>query len=228
MNVIIGVLGATSEPFLTIIENGIRKTWGAIQHENVEVLYYYGRQQTNNPRADEIFCDVDDSFANIGYKNFLFFDYILKNKKFDYIFRTNVSSYVNIKKYLEFLNDKPKQNFFSGVIGNHNGQPFASGAGYTLSRDLVELAVNKQNEYNHSFGGSDDVGLATLLTSNGITITPADRQIFEYPNDIVKNINLNYFHYRCKSIHNMSTRHKTDVQMMHIIHQLLHESGSHI
>ena len=210
MKILISVLSLNKEPYVGL-EKTIRETWGAEQHKDVEVIYYYGDYNETNMEGDRLFLDSPEGLMNVGHKTLKMYEYVLGNYDFDYIYRTNSSSYINIPSLKKYLEDKNTSNFYNGIIGNFYGINFASGSGYCLSRDLVEYVINHKNEWDHTL--IDDVSLGKLLTSKGISITPAKR--FDVTNTL--HINLNHYHYRVKNNNNRSV----DIDRMNKIHKLL-------
>jgi hypothetical protein len=97
----------------------------------------------------------------------------LRDFDFDYIFRTNSSSYVDKKLLKEYLKDKPRNNFYSAIIGNHNGISFGSGCGYFLSRDLVHFLIDHKNELDLTL--IDDVSVGKLLSKYNIELVNSSR-----------------------------------------------------
>lgn len=197
MKCLISVLSHNEEPFIKL-ENGIRETWMKHNVDN-DIIFYYGNSEHINIIGDRLYLDTkNEGFYNIGYKTIKMFEYCLNNYDFDYIFRTNSSSYIRIDKLNQYLINKPKNNFYNAIIGSHDGITFASGAGYFLSRDLIELIIKNKEKWNHGY--IDDVALALLLRNENITPTNSTRfDINEYNMNNLDNINLDYFfHFRCK------------------------------
>jgi hypothetical protein len=64
-----------------------------------------------------------------------------KMEEFDYVLRTNLSSFFIFPRYLKFINTLPRTNCYCGVIG-YVEVLFVSGAGFLLSRDLAKQMVN--------------------------------------------------------------------------------------
>ena len=93
-NIIILVLSHYKEPFV-MLENCIRQTWAKHDFNNVKVFFYHGGNE-ETIKDDKILINYPEGFQNIGYKTIRSFEILLKNNEFDYIFRTNSSSYVNI------------------------------------------------------------------------------------------------------------------------------------
>jgi len=215
--IIIMVLGCESEPFISIENDGIRKTWVNNCPPNVKIIYYYGHNDETILKNDKLYVKSPEGLYNIGYKTIESFKYIKENYKYQYIFRTNISSYIDIKLLLKYIEDKPKENFYNGIVGNHAGIIFSSGAGYFLTPDLIELVLKNQNEWNHSF--IDDVSLALLLGNHGIyPIGGMDRFDIINNNMFIPN---NYYHYRLKD--NYGNRNN-DIIRFHMVHNIKNEN----
>lgn len=192
-NIIILVLSHYEEPYV-MLENCIRETWANHNLDNVKVFFYHGGDK-ERLEGDKIITEYPEGLSNIGYKTIRAFEILLKNNDFDYIFRTNSSSYVNIKKLVNYLDDKPLHNFYHGKIAYYDDVEFASGCGYFLSKDVVKKIVENKNEFNHQI--IDDVAIAYLLRDIGIYPTHAPRlDITSIP--VPDNI-FDYFHFRCKT-----------------------------
>ena len=104
-----------------------------------------------------------EGWAFIGEKTLQAFKYLLENHDFDFIFRTNTSSYVDAARLLQRLHDMPKSGVYAGFVGTALGKlKFASGAGILLSRDVVKRICDHASEWKH--GLIDDVALADLIS----------------------------------------------------------------
>jgi hypothetical protein len=197
MNVIISVLSIDAHPF-TELEKTIRETWATLNKPNYKIFYYYGNRgcgenRKNEIEGDRIFTGVPEIYDNIGYKTIKMFELIYENYEFDYIFRTNLSSYVDIENMVEYLKDKPLDKFYCGSFGEHAGIEFCSGSGYFLSKDLVKLVIENKETWNHS--QVDDVSIGLLLSNLGIKRVLGRRYDF-YSGAF---LDLTNYHYRCKS-----------------------------
>ena len=95
MKILISVLSLNKEPYVGL-EKTIRETWGAEQHKDVEVIYYYGDYNETNMEGDRLFLDSPEGLMNVGHNTLKMYEYVLGNYDFDYIYRTNSSSYINI------------------------------------------------------------------------------------------------------------------------------------
>lgn len=138
----------------------------------------------------------------IGLKTLLAFEELLNSFEFDYLVRTNSSSYVDVIRLEKYLRDAPRSCFFAGVKGNFFGEDFSSGASYILSRDVVlQVATTFSSSWQHHV--IDDVAISRLIVENSIAI-PAyfDRATVDSLTslaDLGLLVDRDVFHYRCKT-----------------------------
>lgn len=209
MKILIIVLSHKDNGIYSDFYESQKKTWDSINVEGVETYYLFGNHDCNEIVGNEILVDViENNFNNCGYKTLKSF-ILTKDIEYDYIFRTNSSSYVDKNLLLEYIKDKPLDNYYSGVIGNHNGIKFSSGCGYFISRNLVQLLIDNSDRWNHNH--IDDVLVGELLRTLGHRPTSNPRFDVEYHTDIPTN----YFHYRLKTFDRIN-----DIKNMYKIHQL--------
>jgi hypothetical protein len=167
-----------------------------------------------------IITDTPEDWSLIGLKTILAFNHVLDNYEFDYIFRTNTSSYLDTAKLLEFLEDQPRQNQYAGVVGVTLGDTkFASGAGILLSKDVVQRVCDKADGWKH--GLVDDVALADLIQkidgpSVEVTEIPrVDIATVGAAQSLSPEIIKQNFHFRCKAKSADET-----IKIMRYIHQI--------
>lgn len=173
---------------------------------------------SKNGLASTLIVDIPEDWSLIGLKTLKALEFILDNYEFDYLFRTNTSSYVDVKVLLTHIKSLPKLSVYSGLIGKVFGsQEFASGAGILLSRDVVERVCVDGEQWDH--GLVDDIALGKLiggLSNPRVELTPLPRldvptlEIAEQTDISVICSNL---HFRCKS--NSATE---TVEIMKYIH----------
>lgn len=188
-----------------------KKTWDSIIVDNVDTFYLFGNHNKNEIIDGNILTDViENGIGCCGYKTIKSFE-LLNTLSYDFIFRTNSSSYVDKKELFNYLRDRPLTGYYSGFGGMHNNIGFSSGSGYFLSRDLVELVVKNSDLWNHNL--IDDVALAELLHKFNITpITTHDRCDVE---NIYQHIPINNYHYRFKT-----DDRNNDIANMYYVHNL--------
>jgi hypothetical protein len=141
-------------------------------------------------------------------------DYIFdSNCAYDFIFRTNASSYINKAKLLEHASHQLKTKCYNGKLGGG----FASGCGFLMSTDLTNI-LRTMDDYPSD---SEDCLIGVYLERAGIHPTDAARwDVFPYNSSHDQRIKNPYlYHYRCKSDDLDRTK---DVWAMKHIHNLLH------
>ncbi len=219
MRIVVGVIASEEPPYRRLIEQGLRKTWGSASCAGTEVIYYYGGLSSLIVDGDKVFFPFPETYGNIGRKTIAFFEWLLASKPFDYVFRTNCSSYVNLTNLTRFLSSAPRTRFCSAILGKHGTRPFLSGCGYALSRDMAQLVVSNRNRWDHHL--VDDVAISLLLQDAGATLQLGRRQDFESV-DQVAGVDASHYHYRCKTFDG-SNRHN-DCEIMARIHQVVRKS----
>jgi hypothetical protein len=164
----------------------------------------------------EIKTNVPDLYSLIGKKTLDAFEACVQEMDFDYIFRTNVSSYVDLQTLNDFIQDKPKENYYAGTLGNHQGIDFASGSGYFISKDLVVKVLKNRGLWDHNL--IDDVSLGKLLTKTlQIEIEEVARIDIDSVETVFEKIEaskLGTYHYRCKAVDAFTT-----IEIMKQIHK---------
>jgi hypothetical protein len=146
--------------------------------------------------GNDLTLPIPDDHAHIGEKTIACFEYVLAQRDFGVIFRTNTSSYVDLANLRAFVAASATETrCYRGVIGT-GPFPFASGSGYLLSRDLVELVVEHRSSWNHRL--PDDAAPAAVLAELGVVPTPAPRQDLERARDVA-GADLSHFHFRCRT-----------------------------
>lgn len=188
--IVILVLSCLEEPYYSIMKKQ-QETWDSIDIENIKTIYYYGGSsgfKQVGKKSFEYGANCSDIYKMMHWKFILTLKEII-NEEWDYIFRTNTSSYIDKKRLLKFSENLPTEKCYCGI----NGGGFASGTGIFLSRDCVEIAINEF--INHEID-CEDVYLGEILYKHNISVTPGAQRInFFEGGDIKKPC----YHYRCKS-----------------------------
>lgn len=150
------------------------------------------------PEENTIYYKDNESLTpGIINKTVKSIEYCLENMEFDYIYRTNLSSFLDLNKMYDYFL-KINRIHYGGVIGNlDDGMPFASGCGFVLSKYACKYILKNENvlfESNHY----DDVAIGNLLNPvYGIEhISRIDINNMSEEKFIMDE---NTFHYRCKS-----------------------------
>lgn len=163
---------STDKDFYGRLAETSRATWDADDIHGVETIFYFGR--STKPSTDKIlYTDVEDDFFNMGRKTLAAFDYALKHREFDYVFRPNASTYVHKLGLRSYAQDWPFTNLALGVVadcGNFEGEkfPYLWGPSYMLSRDVVQKVVDNAAHWDHRL--MDDNAISRLLASLNVPL----------------------------------------------------------
>jgi hypothetical protein len=218
MRLIILILANDTEVYLEM-----QKIWKIYMktHPNIKSFFIKYKEQL----VDDIIL-TDDTIFIKGKESIIpgcldktikSIEFLLKNMDFDFIFRTNMSSVVDLNKMYNLLNENIE---CAGVVGNYYGQKFVSGAGMLMNKKLCELLINNKSSINYNV--IDDVSIGKILTDKNINIIELTRfETYNYQNNIelVNNDMIkNYYHFRCKS----DLNHKNTVSLMKKIIKLIY------
>ena len=168
----------------------IRATWGKSKPEGISIIYYQAPVDGNPQpppgmvieQGDRIFCGTDDGLHSVFPKTMMTYRHLRDHHSYDYIFRCCSGSYIVPDELLKFLEDKPREGFYCGIIGDTPGSTgntqFASGAGYFLSWDLVKLVADllPPDGYGNP-GYYDDVTVGRFLLGKGYVIDRRARRV---------------------------------------------------
>ena len=217
MKILILVLSVNDNNIYSEFYKTQKDTWDSIKIDGITTYYYFGNNSDDIISENNILTSVKENILNCGYKTLKAFE-MIKDMEFDYIFRTNSSSYVDKLLLKEHLKDKPKINYYSGCIGVCDNITFASGSGYVLSKNLINLILSNSEKWNHNY--IDDVSLGLLLKEFNINPETSFRydvsineKIYEIPN--------NYFHYRLKNENNRNY----DINLLKYIYKNKYEKN---
>lgn len=213
MKFLVLVICAKDNDFYRDLESTIKNTWGNIKDDRWEVFYLHADSKIEKPFLDgnNFYSKSHEKLEAIGRKMIQAFEFFNEKYEFDYIFRTNLSSYVDLPKLAEIL--EQHEFTYDGVVGKHRGIQFASGAGYVISRDMVNFVINHKDQWNHSL--IDDLALGKLMNQNNVF--PKGILTRQTLLNINSNIDVNEYHYRCKQ----KNRYE-DISLINKIHKMKH------
>ena len=119
---------------------------------------------------DTIYIKTEETYKNIPYKSKKAFEFFKETiNDYDYIFRTNISSFIDFKKYKRWLNRLPKHSVYNGSINWSGPIIYASGCGFTCSPDVIKLFI--EAEYDDTY--MDDVYFGKICMENSIQVSSA-------------------------------------------------------
>lgn len=173
MKTILLVMSSSTNVIYKKLENSIKETWYKFKNNEFDIIFYKD-SQLNTAEFDgcDLHLPVEDGYENLGKKTILAMDWVNQNYRYDYIYRSNLGSFINVENMKKFLQDKPKEKFYCGIIGkyiiNNICFNFASGSGYFLSKDLVDIISKNINDYPDQI--VDDVAMGYFLSKFNINI----------------------------------------------------------
>lgn len=201
--------------------------------EDVSVFYIYGASplrdtpdyETISPgtcallEGDCFYHNYPETRENIIHKTIAFFEYCVNNLEFDYIYRPNCGSYINLDILCKIANTLSNKELYFGKKSLNKKLPaYASGSGFMISRDLVEKIVLNKNRIIYPHHGHrfvmDDVSIGAMLTEIfNVDITDAPRIDTNY--EAIKSENF-VFDPTC---HHYYFQHTIDPRCLYEIHK---------
>lgn len=153
---------------------------------------------------DAVSVPTPDRRPLIGLKTLLAFQYAVEHHEFDYLFRTNTSSFINGHALMKIARAADRTHLYAGAkVEIFNDDTFATGSGYLLSRDVVEKISSSPELW--PLGVADDVALAFAIKSlPGEKIERVDFPFFHPKSQLElesldSNLINGFPHIRCKS-----------------------------
>jgi hypothetical protein len=208
MKLIILVLSQNDNGIYTDFYKSQKETWDSINVPNTSTFYYFGNNNCNEIRGNKILTNITESIKNCGNKLLNALE-LIKDLEYDFIFRTNSSSYVDKTMLYNRLSEIKDVNYYSGVNGHANNVNFASGSGFVVTKNLVNLILNNKSTFRYDL--IDDVAIGELLSRFKTPLYNAER----FDTNENDNIPKNYYHYRIKTLNR-----KNDVNTMYKIHEI--------
>ena len=171
---------------------------------------------TNN---NEIIVNTIESRANLLRKTISAMEFCLNTiSDIDYFFRPNCGSYINMSLFNEFLYDKPKVRYYSGINGMYNGIKYASGSCFIISRDVAEFIVHNSSDLEDNGNiFMDDVSIGKFLLDNNIDLqNDAKRIDCKSKKDLADLFDINCYHYYFQ--------HTIDPELIYLCHRMFHSN----
>ncbi len=162
--------------------------------------------------------NIPESIKNTAIKLHVALQWSLDNRDFDFIFRTNSSTYVDTQKLLRHVRNAPRSSYLAGVVGELNGAQFPSGTGILMSRDVAAKLCASGVLLTQTV---DDVAVGGGAKSLGLEIQPIRRLDVSDCQAVLELTELQTsetLFYRCK---NSSNRGLGEQQTMACLHRRL-------
>jgi hypothetical protein len=210
MKILMLILASDSAP--EYIE--FQKVWRSYMHSNPNIHCFFYKGDPNLSQdailsGDTLLIKLEESLENVYEKTILAFKYFEPVlHQYDFVYRTNLSSFIDFGKYIDVCQTFPKTEgciAFVGMTGD--GVSFPSGSGFTLSPDLVRRFVKDPPPKIEQ----DDITFGVALNNWGIPIHSVSRADYSRDvGDFVYRIpEMPTFHYRIKT-----DNRKHDIEIM--------------
>lgn len=169
--ILILVLSSDFQPYSKMITTSLA-TWDNIEAPGTETIFYCSQKDNPNFKqsAKILYFPVDNSLYDMGHKNLAMFEWALKNREFDYVCRLNASQYCDKKELIKYVQSLPDENVFCGVKVDETPAWCWGGAGYILSKDVIQKIVDEKDYWAHT--QMEDRAMSYLVERLGIPITP--------------------------------------------------------
>ena len=162
-----------------------QKIWRSYMHSDPEHIEVYFVKADPNLSSkvqvvgDTIWCQTTSEMDGIIMKTLYALEYMLPTlrNRFDYVMRTNLSTFCIFPRFLDYLKTLPKIGCFSGTAID---DILVSGTGLIFSSDIAEfLVANQNNVINHMPSCPfDDVRISYFLYSRCIRSIPHKFMLF--------------------------------------------------
>lgn len=165
---------------------GFQKIWRSYMHydkNHVEAYFIKGDpslSETYKIQADILWSKTPENvIPGILNKTILSLEAMLPRlEEFDYVLRTNLSSFYIFPRLLRFLDGCPSEKFYCAVQGRLRNLNYGSGSGFLLSRDLVRLMIANKKFFLNNRSTYDDVVIGQFFQKMNIKLQPHDRVDF--------------------------------------------------
>ena len=198
---------------------------------NIKVFFTYAGKITFTPNEyDLVYPEVIETpiqpHATTKVINAM--EYIDNNYSYDFLIRTNLSTFWNFESLLNRLDALPDKLCFSGHRGMFS-PPMVTGIGMIISKDIISKIIEHKNlinlPYNKQYIAEDRLISDFITNYLNVKIIPAYNVFFiekltttevdDYMETIIiKATNLNVDHFRIK---NLANRQAIDAAVMSIL-----------
>lgn len=173
MNILVLIMGCNVQPGIRNMQ-AIRDTYinfynihkSEFKH-NFEFLFYVGNSKKLYQKNDILYCTSNDDISHTFDKTLEAFNYIINNKKFDYLVRVNISTFINIPLLDEAILSFDKNNIYANQFNTYLtntkylNDVYPRGDAYIISnhrlRQIINIySDNIRNKLNGYIDNCDD------------------------------------------------------------------------
>jgi|TARA_Y100000389_G_scaffold149126_2_gene148383 hypothetical protein len=176
-NVLILVVSSKTYPSYL---NQIFQKASWVRQSKYPVLFYFGGSHKSHVEKNNLYLKSSTKFVDMGRRTLEAFEYVNQNYDFDYILRTNNSSYIDSIALEKLVESLSSENFCGGHIGEQDKSKFISGAAYMIDKSILNLILENKDKWDHSL--IDDIAISRLLEDQNVTFTNFERNdVISYP-----------------------------------------------
>ena len=213
-----------------------KKVWELYMnnYENIDCYFIENNNdelnKNNYPCIENntIYFKGEELFENILVKTINAIEYFMKDKYYEFVVRTNLSSVWDMDKLQTYLESLPSTNIYTGPRGPYYHLQklyfmfyFVGGMGIIMSNDVCKLLVENRN-IAESFKNMDDIDIGYTMNQLNIPILPINYFVVNSMMDFKEKQNTikqrEHIFYRCKC--NDENRHDEPIYMSNIVNLL--------
>lgn len=173
MKIIVLIICSDTMP----VYKSLQQLWGKYLNSCPDITGYFirGHYSAQNKTPDNTLCfhDIPETYIpGILLKTMAAFKHIESQHSYDFVVRTNLSSFYIFDRLLKFLRSIPEEEVYVGSPVNNGSFTYASGSGFILSRDLVRRVLQNETAVRKIPGYDDEVIGYFLSSELGIKLTP--------------------------------------------------------
>lgn len=192
-------------------------------NEYAVVYMYNGSKDGFHMEGSNIYFDYDEDMHGLFKKLIGTLKYLAaQNTTYDYIFRTNLSSLIDWKLFMQYVHKIPARSGY--LCGSFFAGNMVSGSGFFMTPDITQMLVSNASEIQKT--EYDDVDINNFLMKQGVQTVPLGRLDIQSRIDVEQICSFKSngnFHYRFRCCEDRST----DIKNMHeVIHILANDTCS--
>ena len=202
MKILILIIDSDNLPIYSFCREIWRKYMNNFKPE-INSFFIRGNHTEDVLIGDTFYCKVIDNFyPGIIKKTIKAFEYFI-NYDYDYLLRTNLSSFYSLNNLISFLNNCPQEKYCLGAKINSYGIFYPSGCGYILSKDIIIDIVENKNKIEYNIW--DDVSIGLFLKDKyeiideKVLLFIDNKDDENYTRNKITNAKNIYHHYRVKN-----------------------------
>lgn len=159
VNILVGICSCNNATQRRV---ACRETWLSHPQPGIECRFFLGRREPLPNEPDVVNLWVDDGYYHLPAKGLAFYKWALENYDFDWLFKCDDDTYLALDR-LESLCDS-RYDLIGDLSVEIRKAP-SGGAGYLMSRRLVELFINNAHKVPPT--GAEDLIFGTLAYELG-------------------------------------------------------------